>query len=327
MKTSSHTLLKAIEAIHPKIKLAAFLRFLGSYQHSIGNDFLTCLSQSEISLAIKECLELFEKYFCKKWITFKKTPEEEPDTKQHFYSKYGIPGIIGVVDGTHVRIKSPKSEERHLYYNRKGYYSLNVMIICDQNMVINFVDARQPGANHDSFIWKNSVVDKYLRNEFNRGKVNSWIIGDSGYPLLPYLMTPYRTINSNEQGNQNMQMHVFCALKTLFLEHVFGFPGNEEENFNNRFCKARNIIERCNGVLKGRFRSIIGDRGLLYSTKKATQIVNASCALHNTCIFYKNDWPYPQEVLDPEVDIIEEEDADNTAAAEIRRRLAQSLSQ
>ncbi|XP_046806914.1 putative nuclease HARBI1 [Lucilia cuprina] len=164
-------------------------------------------------------------------------------------------------------------------------------------MVINFVDARQPGANHDSFIWKNSVVDKYLRNEFNRGKVNSWIIGDSGYPLLPYLMTPCRTINSNE-----------------------------EENFNNRFCKARNIIERCNGVLKGRFRSIIGDRGLLYSTKKATQIVNASCALHNACIFYKNDWPYPQEVLDPEVDIIEE-DADNTAAAEIRRRLAQNLSQ
>ena len=118
-------------AIHPKLKLAVFLRFLGSesYQNCVGNDFLNCMSQSVVSTTIKECLDIFEKYFCPKWIRFRKTLEEENQIKCNFYEKFGFPGVVGVVDGTHVKIKSPKQDEKHLYYNRKGYYSLNVMLV------------------------------------------------------------------------------------------------------------------------------------------------------------------------------------------------------
>lgn len=62
-----------------------------------------------------------------------------------------------------------------------------------------------------------------------------------------------------------------------------------EKKYNEKHCKVRNVVERCFGVLKNRFRCIIGSRGLHYSPIKATQIINACCALHNICIFYKNN--------------------------------------
>lgn len=50
--------------------------------------------------------------------------------------------------------------------------------------------------------------------------------GDSGYALCPWLLTPF----------------------------IDPHPGTPEANYNKTFCKARSTIERCNGVLKMRFR-------------------------------------------------------------------------
>nr|XP_036213841.1 uncharacterized protein LOC118680020 [Bactrocera oleae] len=37
--------------------------------------------------------------------------------------------IIGCVDGTHIKIIAPHKELQHLYYNRKGLFSINAMIL------------------------------------------------------------------------------------------------------------------------------------------------------------------------------------------------------
>lgn len=55
--------------------------------------------------------------------------------------------------------------------------------------------------------------------------------------------------------------------------------------------KARNTIERCFGVLKNRFRCLIGERGLHYTPEKSKTVVNVCCGLHNICMHFKNDWP------------------------------------
>lgn len=47
--------------------------------------------------------------------------------------KFNFPGIIGAIDCTHIAIKSPAVDnDVHpgiAYYNRKGYYSINVQLV------------------------------------------------------------------------------------------------------------------------------------------------------------------------------------------------------
>ena len=55
---------------------------------------------------------------------------ERQEIKQGFFEKGGFPGVIGCIDGTHVRIQGPSAHESD-FVNRKGFHSINVQAICD----------------------------------------------------------------------------------------------------------------------------------------------------------------------------------------------------
>lgn len=57
-----------------------------------------------------------------------------------------------------------------------------------------------------------------------------------------------------------------------------------EVNYNTQHKSIRSIIERCNGVLKARFRCLLKHRVLHYSPNMASKIVNACIVLHNICV-------------------------------------------
>lgn len=59
------------------------------------------------------------------------TEEEKKAAKKHFFEKSGIPGVIGVVDGTHIQIIRPNKNE-HLFFNRKLKHSINAMVVSKQ---------------------------------------------------------------------------------------------------------------------------------------------------------------------------------------------------
>lgn len=116
-------------AVQPIVKLGACLRFFaeGPYQKGVGNDCRVGLAQSSFSTVLTEVLNIFEEKLCPEWISW---PEEQEKKEiiQKFYEKFQIPGVVGCIDGTHVKIIPPTN--RHLYYNRKGNYSLNVLLVC-----------------------------------------------------------------------------------------------------------------------------------------------------------------------------------------------------
>lgn len=54
-----------------------------------------------------------------------------------FVEKFGFPGVIGCIDGTHVAIVRPNDHEE-TYFNRKNYHSLNVLLVsynCDISLL------------------------------------------------------------------------------------------------------------------------------------------------------------------------------------------------
>lgn len=115
-------------------------------------------------------------------------------------------------------------------------------------------NARFPGSCHDSAIWTTSASRAKLINEYNAENDN-WLIGDSGYPLEPWLLTPF----SQPYGRQ-------------------------EVKYNKLHASARNTIERAFGVLKSRFRCLSKHRVLHYSPERAVNIINACVILHNILI-------------------------------------------
>lgn len=46
-----------------------------------------------------------------------------------FYTKFGIPGVLGCVDGSHFHIFQPTKAVEHLYFCRKNFHSLNVQVV------------------------------------------------------------------------------------------------------------------------------------------------------------------------------------------------------
>lgn len=62
--------------------------------------------------------------------TFIKWPsrQEAEQTMQTIENNYSFPGVIGAVDGTHIKISAPKYHSES-YVNRKGFHSIQLQII------------------------------------------------------------------------------------------------------------------------------------------------------------------------------------------------------
>jgi hypothetical protein len=145
-----------------------------------------------------------------RWIQFPMTEKSRQAVQMEFMEKFGFPCVIGAIDGTHVAILQPVEDE-YVYFNRKGFHSKNVQIICDANLLILNVNANLGGSAHDSFIWRNSDVDETLEDLYqsvvNRGQ---WL--------------PFATM----------------AIRNTV-------DGTPQRRYDTAFNSARNCIERCIG--------------------------------------------------------------------------------
>lgn len=159
------------------------------------------------------------------------------------------------MDGTHIRIKNPGGEHSQTFLNRKGWYSLNVQVICDSNFKIIDIVAKWRGSAHDSRIFNECVI----RRKFENGECNPYVLlGDAGYALQKYLFTPLRQPRSNR-----------------------------ERHYNTSHKTTRNVVERCFGCWKGRFRCLT--IGLNTNLNTSKNIILACAVLHNLIILWKED--------------------------------------
>lgn len=189
--------------------------------------------------------------------------------KAEFYKIAGFPNVVGAIDGTHIPIQGMSSEDEPLFICRKGFHSINVQAVVNPDLRFTNVVCKFPGSTHDAFILQSSSLPEYVANLEDEG----WLIGDSGYPLKEWLMTPVNQPRTEQ-----------------------------EQRYNSSHCKTRNVVERAFGVLKARFRSLHKTGGSLpYKPGKCTKIIECAMRLHNLAIDLKvplMEYVEPQEVDD-----------------------------
>lgn len=188
--------------------------------------------------------------------------------RQKFYIIAKFPRCIGAIDCTHVRIKSPGGLDGEIYRNRKGFFSINVQTICDAELRIQNIVCTFPGSNHDSTIFNYSKI----RGQFERGEMSdSILLGDSGYALKKYLMTPF--LNPNGEG-QNI--------------------------YNETQIRTRNVVERSYGVWKKRFPILAV--GINMNLEFVESIIVATAVLHNIACYFGEQLPRVSNELEKEID-------------------------
>jgi len=47
------------------------------------------------------------------------------------FEELGFPGVVGLIDGTHISIRAPIKEPA-AYINHRKFHSINVQVICDE---------------------------------------------------------------------------------------------------------------------------------------------------------------------------------------------------
>ena len=278
--------------MEPSLQLCTALRYYaqGGFLPVIGD--LHGISDRAASRAIHSVSEII----CEKIDTFISWPDDDEIrlSKRKFYeTTHGMSQILGAIDGTHVPLIAPCAPSNEMaFVNRKGYHSINTQILCSHDLKIFDIDARWPGSSHDSFILRNSTVAQKFENEMS----DTWILGDSGYPLTRWLLIPVRNPTTRA-----------------------------EERFNSVHMHARSCVERCNGVLKMRWRCLT--KPVMFRPERAARIIVACGALHNFAL--KHRMPFPEESNDPyqfndNFNTYEFENPNNSALS-VRQTLIQNL--
>ena len=242
------------QPIPPHVQLLATLRYYreGCFQRATGD--LVGLPQSSISKDVARTSRAIAN-LAKTVIKFP-TGEKLALAKRQFYElmpnrldgNRGMPNVVGCIDGCQVEVAANGVANREDYRNRKGVLAINVQAVCDANLVFTNVVARWPGSVHDSRVFQMSE----LCSQFENGLIDGLLLGDAGYPLTRYLMTPYRDPQTAGQRSYN-------------YHHI----GN---------C-VRNCIERSFGVLKRRWPIVAAANRQKLANAVATTL--ACFVLHN----------------------------------------------
>ena len=136
------------------------------------------------------------------------------------------------------------------------------MLISDVNGLIICADVNWPGSVHDSRAWKNNPLYHEMMNCDRYGI----LLGDSGYAITPFLITP-------------------------FNDPVVGSP---EKKYNTPHNRGRSVIERTNGQLKRRFHCL--GSCLRIKIERIPSTIYACCLLHNKAKLMKDS---DEDLLDP----------------------------
>ena len=175
---------------------------LALWRLATGNSYRSCGLQFGLGKSTAKiiCSEFEQAVFDLKdrFITFPLTNEEIGEKIEEFEELYGIPQIVGAIDGCHIEINAPPQNHED-YFNRKQHYSVNLQAIVDAKLKFIHATVGCPGSIHDARVLRLSGLYDFAENEqilggpmrnINGTEIGPLLAGDSAYPLTNWLMKP-----------------------------------------------------------------------------------------------------------------------------------------
>ena len=207
--------------------------------------------------------------------------------------------MIGAIDGSLIAIKGPDNEE-HLYVCHKGFHAINVMTVCNAQLLLTNFFSEWHGSVHDSAVIHSSALQVHTENEGGR---NGWLLGDRSYGIQPYLMTPFRPDDVSTAG---------------------------QAKYQKAHTKTRNTIERALGLWKTRFRCLdVSGGSLQFKPSNCCTIITATAVLHNMCIVDNTALPlnadYPPQSIMASADPCELIPDNNAVGSSVRSELKNNV--
>ncbi|KAJ8958607.1 hypothetical protein NQ318_016328 [Aromia moschata] len=138
--------------IDPLTQLLITLRFYGTGDiYIVMGDFVG-IHKTTAGRIIKHVTEAIL-HLRPNYIYLPRNQQELHKLQVNFKNVAQFPRIIGAIDCTHIKRLSPGGPQAEFFRNRKGVFSLNVQVVCDNTTKIMDIVARWPGATHDSQIF------------------------------------------------------------------------------------------------------------------------------------------------------------------------------
>jgi hypothetical protein len=170
-------------------------------------------------------------------------------------------GCIGALDGTGIAIERPSLIDlpgRKFWFNRKGYYSVNMQVIVNTTQEILWFSCNAAGSTHDVTAFSmTDLFQDHLRKDSN-GSIfgTQHILADSAYSgLSPHIVCPY------PEGTNLTK---------------------ERDDFNFYQSRSRMCVERAIGLLKLRWGVLW--RPLQCSYDRVQHVLTCCCILHNLAL-------------------------------------------
>uniref|UniRef100_UPI00398EC0C7 putative nuclease HARBI1 n=1 Tax=Pristiophorus japonicus TaxID=55135 RepID=UPI00398EC0C7 len=264
-----------------KVTVALNFYATGSFQSPVGDICNT--SQFAEHCCIRQVTDaLYSKQM--NYFKFSMSREDQDERTHGFARIAGFPTVQGATHCTHVALRAlPHNYE--VFWNRKGFHSLNVQLVCDHRQMILTVNARYPGSCHDAFILREITVSRLFK-PLHEG--HGWLLGGKVYGVASRLMTSLRNPTN---------------------------PAEQHDNTSHTTTRA--IVEQTIAVLKQRFRCLDHSGGpLQYSSDRVSTITIVSCILHNLAIMRG-------QPLTPGMDVPPQEEDDEEEAEEPQPRRRQ----
>ena len=107
-----------------------------------------------------------------------KWPNNYKNMTVAFEQRCGFPGVIGVIDGTHIPLVGV-GKDRASFINRKGFLNLQLQATCTSDLKFTDLVCGWPGSVHDARVFRCSPLANMLLNL----PQHKHIVGDSTYPL------------------------------------------------------------------------------------------------------------------------------------------------